>query len=117
MAQRFTAAGAEVPPPQGAFYLYPDFDAVRDRLQDRHGIRTSEELAAVLLQRFGMGVLPGSAFGEDPAALRVRVATGLLYGDTDRQRETALAAAEPTTVPWIASALNRIEEVLAGLTG
>ncbi|HXP55049.1 MAG TPA: pyridoxal phosphate-dependent aminotransferase [Streptosporangiaceae bacterium] len=117
VAQRFTAAGAAVPPPQGAFYLYPDFGAVRERLQARHGIRTSDELASVLLQRFGLGVLPGSAFGDDPGALRLRVATGLLYGDTDRQRETALAAAEPTAVPWVASALTRIEEVLAGLTG
>jgi aspartate aminotransferase len=116
VAQRFTSAGAEVPPPRGAFYLYPDFEAVRDRLRDRHGIGTSEDLAAVLLQRFGMGVLPGSAFGDDPGALRLRVATGLLYGDTDRQREAALAAAEPTTLPWIAGALTRIEEVLGGLT-
>ena len=116
VAQRFASAGAEVPPPRGAFYLYPDFGTVRSRLQDRHGIRTSEDLAGVLLQQFGMGVLPGSAFGDDPGALRLRVATGLLYGDTDRQREAALAAAEPTALPWIAGALTRIEEVLAGLT-
>jgi aspartate aminotransferase len=64
-----------------------------------------------------MGVLPGSAFGDEQGALRLRVATGLLYGETDRQRETALATAAPTAVPWIASALTRIEEVLAGLTG
>jgi len=116
VAQRFAAAGAEVPSPQGAFYLYPDFGLVRDRLQAKHGVRTSEELAGLLLQRYGMGVLPGSAFGDDPAALRLRVATGLLYGETDRQRETALAAADPAAVPWITSALNRIEDVLADLT-
>jgi aspartate aminotransferase len=117
VARRFAAAGADVPPPQGAFYLYPDFGPVRDRLQARHGVRSSDELAALLLQRYGMGVLPGSAFGEEQGALRLRVATGLLYGETDRQRETALAAAAPTEVPWIASALTRIEEVLTGLTG
>jgi aspartate aminotransferase len=64
-----------------------------------------------------MGVLPGRAFGEDPGVLRLRVATGLLYGETDRQRETALATAAPVGVPWIASALDRIEEVLTALTG
>jgi aspartate aminotransferase len=117
VARRFAAAGADVPPPQGAFYLYPDFGPVRDRLQARHGVRSSEELAALLLQRYGMGVLPGSAFGDEQGALRLRVATGLLYGETDRQRETALATAAPTAVPWIASALTRIEEVLAALTG
>jgi aspartate aminotransferase len=90
---------------------------VRDQLQARHGVRSSEELAALLLQRYGMGVLPGSAFGDEQGALRLRVATGMLYGETDRQRETALAAAAPTAVPWIASALTRIEEVLTDLTG
>jgi aspartate/methionine/tyrosine aminotransferase len=117
VARRFTAAGADVPPPVGAFYLYPDFGPVRDELQGRHGVKTSDDLAALLLRRYGMGVLPGSAFGDDPGALRLRVATGLLYGETDRQRETALAAAEPTAVPWVASSLARIEEILADLSG
>ncbi len=89
MAGRFAAAGADVPPPAGAFYLYPDFGPVRDRLRARHGVHTSDDLAAVALQRYGLGVLPGSAFGDDPGALRLRVATGLLYGEPDRQRETA----------------------------
>src|ERR1700761_5780411 len=117
VAHRFTAAGAVGPPPQGAFYLYPDFGPVRDVLLTRHGVRTSDDLAARLLQRWGMGVLPCRAFGDDPQALRVRVATALLYGDTDRQRETALASADPAGVPWIASGLDRIEEVLTALTG
>ena len=34
-----------------------------------------------------------------------------------RQRETALAAAAPTAVPWVARSLTRIEEVLSSLTG
>jgi aspartate/methionine/tyrosine aminotransferase len=117
VARRFTAAGADVPPPVGAFYLYPDFGPVRDELQGRHGVKTSDDLAALLLRRYGMGVLPGSAFGDDPGALRLRVATGLLYGETDRQRETALTAAEPTAVPWVASSLAQIGEILADLTG
>src|ERR1700761_69798 len=117
VARRFTAAGADVPPPAGAFYLYPDFGPVRDLLLARHGVRTSDDLAALLLQRWGVGVLPGSAFGAEAGVLRLRVATGLLYGETDRQRETALATAAPVGVPWIASAMDRIEEVLTGLTG
>jgi aspartate aminotransferase len=113
VAARFSAAGVAVPPPQAAFYLYPDFAPWRDRLHDSHGINTAQGLARFLLQRHGMGVLPGSAFGEDPRVLRVRVATGLLYGETDEQREAALAAADPLTLPWIAASLARIEEVLA----
>jgi aspartate/methionine/tyrosine aminotransferase len=117
VADRFTAAGADVPRPQAAFYLYPDFGPARDLLRSRDGVTTSAELAALLLERYGVGVLPGSAFGEDPAALRLRVATGLLYGETNRQREAALASAAPLDVPWIAASLARVEEVLTDLTG
>ena len=59
--------------------------------------------------------LPASAFGESSRALRVRIATGLLYGDTDAQREAALQSADPLRLPWIAAALDRFQEVLADL--
>jgi aspartate aminotransferase len=117
VAARFTAAGARVPPPQAAFYLYPDFGAGRDRLRRVHGVTTAAGLSALLLDRYGTSVLAGSAFGDDQPALRLRVATSLLYGDTDAERETALAANDPLALPWIASALARIEEVLEDLTG
>jgi aspartate aminotransferase len=117
VADRFAAAGARVPAPQAAFYVYPDFGPVRDVLAARHRVGTSDDLAALLLQRHGVGVLPSSAFGEDAVTLRLRVATGLLYGETDRQREAALASATPLDVPWIAASLARLEEALADLTG
>ena len=72
-----------------------------------HGLSTGAELAGHLLDRYGMGVLPASAFGEDGTVLRMRVATGLLYGETDEQRETALASGDPVRLPWIAAALDR----------
>jgi aspartate aminotransferase len=113
MTERFTAAGARVARPQGGFYLYPDFGDLREPL----GVRTSAELAALLLDRYGMGVLPGSAFGDRPEALRLRVATSLLYGEDDEQRLAALSAEDPAGLPWIAGALDRATEVLADLTG
>jgi aspartate aminotransferase len=116
VAARFIAAGAHVPTPQAAFYLYPDFGPIRGRLHRIHGISTAAELSGLLLDRYGTGVLPGSAFGDDDPALRLRVATGLLYGNTDPEREQALAAADPLTLPWIASALARLDEVLGDLT-
>jgi aspartate aminotransferase len=117
VAARFSAAGVGGPVPRAAFYVYPDFGPWRERLRARHGVSTDVELAARLLDRYGAGVLPGSAFGEPAGALRLRVATGLLYGDNDEQRATALAAADPLGLPWIASALARIEEILADLGG
>jgi aspartate aminotransferase len=113
VAARFAAAGVIVPEPQAAFYLYPDFAPWRTHLAARHGVATGAGLAALLLDRYGVGVLPASAFGEDETVLRVRVATGLLYGDTAGQREQALAAADPVSLPWIAAALRRLGDVLA----
>jgi aspartate aminotransferase len=116
VAARFTAAGALVPAPQAAFYLYPDFGACREHLRRAHGVATSAGLAALLLDRYRIGVLPGSAFGDDPSALRLRVATGLLYGDTEAEREAALTSPQPLALPWIASGLTRLEDALDDLT-
>jgi len=115
VADRFAAAGVIVPEPQAAFYLYPDFDPWREHLARQHRVTTGPGLAALLLERYGVGVLPASAFGEDEAVLRVRVATGLLYGDTDAERERALDAADPVSLPWIAASLRRLQDVLAEL--
>lgn len=117
LAHRFAGAGADVPAPQAAFYLYPDFSPLADVLLERHGITSDESLAAVLLHKYGVGVLPGSAFGEDGGRLRLRVATAMLYGDTDDERHAALNSADPCSLPWIAGSLDRLEEVLADLTG
>jgi aspartate aminotransferase len=109
------AAGLDVPPPQAAFYVYPDFEPWRGHLARRHGVTTSAGLAGLILERYGAGTLPGSAFGERPVALRLRLATGLLYGETDEQQETALAAPDPLALPWIAAELARLGEILADL--
>ena len=117
VAHRFSAAGARVPAPQAAFYVYPDFSPLAGVLLRRHGITSDVGLAGLLLREYGVGVLPGSAFGEAPGWLRLRVATALLYGDTEDQRITALGAADPCSLSWIAASLDRLEEVLADLTG
>lgn len=115
VARRFAAAGAAVTPPQAAFYVYPDFGPLADVLLERHGVTSDESLAAMLLRRYGVGVLPASAFGEQDWRLRLRVATGMLYGETEAQRTAALASCDPCSLPWIGAALDRLEEVLADL--
>ncbi|MDO0939376.1 pyridoxal phosphate-dependent aminotransferase [Streptomyces sp. DG2A-72] len=117
MAERFTAAGAVLTPVRATCYLYPDFGPLRTQLVRTHGVYTGPELARFLVERHGVGVIAASAFGESVAALRVRAATSRLYGDTDEERTAALAAADPTALPWIRSSLDRVEEVLADLAG
>jgi len=108
-------AGLDVAPPQAAFYLYPDFDPWREHLRGKFGVKTGPDLVALLLNRYGAGTLPGSAFGEPASSLRLRVATGLLYGDTDEQREQALTAADPLQLPWISAAMTRFGDILADI--
>ncbi|MCG5215743.1 pyridoxal phosphate-dependent aminotransferase [Streptosporangium sp. KLBMP 9127] len=109
---RFTAAGAEVAEPKGGFYIYPDLGRLRERLR----VTTSAELAAMMLERHGVGVLPGHAFGDDPAELRIRVATSLLYGETAEQRLAALRSGDPLALPWISASLDHLSEALAAMS-
>ncbi|MFF0770305.1 pyridoxal phosphate-dependent aminotransferase [Nonomuraea wenchangensis] len=104
---RFAAVGARVPEPQGGFYLYPDLGHL--------GAGGSAELTKLLLEEHGIGVLPGHAFGDDPAAARVRVAVSLLYGASPEQRMTALTSDDPLRLPWIADSLDHLSRGLASL--
>ncbi|MGO8728808.1 MAG: pyridoxal phosphate-dependent aminotransferase [Streptosporangiaceae bacterium] len=113
VASACRSAGLLVPQPEAAFYVYPDFEPWRDGLARRFGVSTGAALAGLLLDRYGASTLPASAFGARPAALQLRLATGLLYGDTDEQRQAALLAADPLTLPWIAASLDRLAEILA----
>ena len=116
VAGRFGAAGAEVSTPEGGFYLYPDFAPYRSQLESQWSVKTGVELSELLLDRYAVGVLPASAFGDGIKELKLRVATSQLYGETDAQREAALRSAYPLHLPWIAKALDRLDTVLADLT-
>jgi aspartate aminotransferase len=109
--ERVAAAGIDCRPPSGAFYLYPGFDSKRDALA-ADGVTTGGELAEYLLERQGIGVLAGEAFGDEPGALRVRMATSLLYGRTDDERWRALRSDDPASLPWIRAALDRLGQAL-----
>lgn len=102
-------AGAKCRPPEGAFYLYPDFGGL--------GLdaRTGPELTEMLLERHGIGVLAGAEFGDDRHALRFRLATSLLYGGADEQRLASLHSARPLELPWISAALTQLRDSLARL--
>jgi aspartate aminotransferase len=116
MATMCADAGLHIPPPQAAFYLYPDFGPWRVHLLSRHGVSTSTALARLLVQRYGAVTLPGTAFGDRPSTLTLRLATARIYGKCADQQQGALDAANPLTHPPIATALARLTEILADLT-
>ncbi|TNC18854.1 pyridoxal phosphate-dependent aminotransferase [Amycolatopsis alkalitolerans] len=97
------AAVAGTPPPQAAFYLYPDFTG-------RTRFSSDVDLARFLLRERGIATLPGAAFG-DPG-LHLRLATSRLYGADDEQRWTALRHPDPASLPWIAGQLERLASAL-----
>ncbi|MFW5643065.1 MAG: pyridoxal phosphate-dependent aminotransferase [Alkalispirochaeta sp.] len=67
--------GLDYGEPSGAFYLYPDFEPYRERFHEWYGVSTSADLAARILERESVATLPGSAFGEEPDRLRLRLST------------------------------------------
>jgi aspartate aminotransferase len=116
VADVFREAGASVTPPTAGFYVYPDFSDQRGRLAAA-GIETSTQLAAVLLAEHGVATLPGSAFGDDPARLSLRVATPMLYGSTDDERHRALDSEHPEALPWVVDSLATVRAALSGVLG
>jgi aspartate aminotransferase len=110
----FVEAGAVCRRPSAAFYLYPDLEPLRPALA-HHGATTAASAAAHLLDRYGIAVLPGDAFGDDPGALRFRVATSLLYGEGG-QRIAALESDDPARLPWVAAPLDSVRQALGDLT-
>ncbi|HEX6110063.1 MAG TPA: aminotransferase class I/II-fold pyridoxal phosphate-dependent enzyme, partial [Ktedonobacteraceae bacterium] len=81
------------PRPAGGFYLYPDFSPWCSSLATM-GIRTGIEFAHYLLEEWDIATLPGSAFGEPPESLRLRLSTSLLclpgYAASPFERDAAL---------------------------
>ncbi|MET3811518.1 aminotransferase class I/II-fold pyridoxal phosphate-dependent enzyme [Arthrobacter sp. UYEF3] len=114
--EEFIAAGATCRRPEAGFYLYPDFEPVRDALEAQN-ISTGAELANALLERYGVGILPGAAFGDEESGLRARVATSLLYGDTAEERWQSLNSSNPVELPWIAASLQHLRAALQDLVG
>jgi aspartate aminotransferase len=111
---QLTAAGVSCRVPGGGFYLYPDLEPLRERLRE-DGVDGADALAEHLLDRHQIGVLSGAAFGDDPAALRFRLATSLLYGDTDAERRQTLESEDPVTRPGVQRALDRLRSALGAL--
>lgn len=62
-----------VAPPQGAFYIFPDFTPLKDKLAAR-GISTSTEMCEKILEQTGVALLPGTSFGRPDHELTTRLA-------------------------------------------
>lgn len=76
-----TSVGLTMPEPQGGFYLFPDFEKFKEKLNKR-GITTSSKLCRTILEETGVALLPGVDFGQAPEELSAR----LSYVDFDGKK-------------------------------
>jgi aspartate/methionine/tyrosine aminotransferase len=109
----FRSLDVPAPVPSGGFYIYPSFNPWRESLAKKHHIQTGLDLANFLLDEEHIAALPGSDFGADPDELTLRIATSYLYGLTDDEAETVLAAYQKNLSPdqFLAAACPRVIEV------
>lgn len=106
-------AGVPCPPPSGAYYLYPDFGQWREMLRQRYRVTTSNDLATVLLDEYGIATLPGTAFGASPDDLSLRLSTSYLSARDDAHAEAVLAAyaQAASSAEFVRSACPDVSEV------
>jgi aspartate aminotransferase len=105
---KLAASGARLAPPQGGFYLFPDFSSHAASLGAR-GVSTGAELCERLLEDTGVAMLPGSCFGRRPEELSARLA----YVDFDGG---AAIAADPgqgdLDEGWLRSHCGKVLEAI-----
>lgn len=91
--------GIRCTPADGAFYVTANFDRWQRSLADC-GIRTSDDLAVDLLNKFNIATLPCSAFGLPPETLSLRLTSSYLdmEKDSDGDRVLSLYADSPETL-------------------
>jgi aspartate aminotransferase len=65
--------GVRCPASQGTFYIFPNMEGVIERLE---GVDDDLQLAEFLLEKAGLAVVPGSAFGA-PGCIRISFATSM----------------------------------------
>ncbi|MCG2634379.1 MAG: pyridoxal phosphate-dependent aminotransferase [Gammaproteobacteria bacterium] len=79
-------AGVVCEPADGTFYLFPDFSGALARTPEAD---TDVELAELILERIGVALVPGSAFGA-PGHMRLSFATDMATLDAAIDRLTQL---------------------------
>ena len=115
--KRFLDMDLNCPKPQGAFYLFPDFDNYRDKLRKK-GILTGIQLAQELLWKKGVAFLPGSDFYFPATNLGVRVACVDFDGVTVRENWPSGKVREEEVIglfPNLERGCDRLEEYLREL--
>lgn len=73
VTRQLSARGVRIPVPEGAFYIFPSFDAFAERFKAK-GIKNSLQFTNQLLKDTGVAILPGMSFGRNPEEFTARLA-------------------------------------------
>ena len=106
--------GLLCPRPEGAFYLFPDFEPHREALGAR-GITTGTALAETLLRDAGVATLPGEDFGMAAESLTLRVAS-VDYDGAEALERFSKGAASDALFPRLQAGADAIEAFLGAST-
>ena len=113
--RRFRELDLNCPEPEGAFYLFPDFENYASRLWDR-GILTGIHLTEDLLKKKKVAFLPGSDFYFPATNLGVRVASVDFDGAAVREHWPGAENMDDTLTrnlfPRLARGCDRLGEYL-----
>ncbi len=109
IANRLRAMGARCATPQGGFYTWPDFS---EALAGR--VATSDALSDELMTHCNLVTLPGSAFGDAPHHLTLRLSGcdydgGHALAMTAGMDDDGIAAALPEFAPSVLQGLDKLD--------
>ncbi len=116
LVQKLHDFHVDVPLPDGAFYLFPDFEYYRERLKSK-GILTSVELCETLLEETGIAMLPGADFGRQPEELTARIAYVDFDGKTALQAASTLNNGKPLNNQFVKECSPKLVEAFDTLCG
>jgi aspartate/methionine/tyrosine aminotransferase len=116
---RFLEMGLNCPKPEGAFYLFPDFENFRDKLANR-SIITSTQLCQSILDEADVALLPAADFYLPDTHLGVRVAS-VDYDGVQALKEFRNLSMEEgsgltSLFPRLVKGCNNLEKYLAALS-
>ena len=87
--EQFQDLGIDCPRPTGGFYIYASFKKWSDQLS-KIDIMSCSSLSEYLLDKYKIATLPGSAFGDDPENLCLRISSSYLDMETDESAQKIL---------------------------
>ena len=87
--EQFQDLGIDCPRPTGGFYIYASFKKWSDQLS-KIDIISCTSLSEYLLDKYKIATLPGSAFGDNPENLCLRISSSYLDMETDESAQKIL---------------------------